>query len=206
MKGKLMEILKSRTSSLHVFDIDDTLVHSSAKIHVKNSMGDTIQKLSTSEYNSHILSKGCHYDYCEFRSADIFHRTTRPIRNMIRTINAVYETSRKNPKNKTIINTARSDFDDREKFLGTLKFHGIRDIEKIHVHRSGNLPGDEKPAEKKLVYIRKYLENHSYTHVRMYDDSYENLNAFLRLKEEYPDIFFHAYHVDHQGKMSKYLR
>jgi len=193
----------TESSTLHVFDVDDTLVHSNAKVHVKNSDGKTVQKLNTSEYNHHKLSAGHHYDYHEFNSADVF-KKSRPIKKMIRTINATQNTTSKNPHNKVIINTARADFDNKHKFLDTLSHHGIKHMDKIHVHRAGNLPGNEKPAHKKLVFIRQHLAKHPYSHVRMYDDSHENLKAFLGLKSEFPKTKFHAYHVDSHGKMSKF--
>ena len=193
----------SETSTLHVFDVDDTLVHSNAKVHVKNSEGKTVQKLNTSEYNSHKLPPGHHYDYHEFRSASVFNHS-KPIKNMIRTINATQNTTSKNPNNKVIINTARADFDDKHKFLDTLSNHGIKHMNKIHVYRAGNISGSEKPAHKKLIFIRQHLAKHPYSHVRMYDDSRENLKAFLSLKSEYPRTKFHAYHVNSDGKMSKF--
>ena len=193
----------TETSTLHVFDVDDTLVHSNAKVHVKNSNGKTIQKLTTSEYNNHKLPAGHHYDYHEFKSSKVFSHS-RPIKKMIKTINATQGTVSKNPHNKVIINTARADFDNKDKFLNTLTHHGIKNIDKIHVHRAGNLPGKDKPAQKKLVFIRQHLAKHPYSHVRMYDDSHENLKAFLGLKSEYPKTKFHAYHVDSDGKMTKF--
>ena len=189
-------------TSLHVFDVDDTLVHSKAQVHVKNAAGHTVQKLSTSEYNTHKLPAGHHYDYHEFRSSDVFKKTSHPIKNMIRTINAAQASSSKNPKNRTMISTARADFDDKHKFLGTLKAHGVHHIDKIHVHRAGNIPGDQKPEHKKLIHIRGALAKQHYDHVKMYDDSKPNLNAFLSLKREYPKTKFTAYHVGEGGKMS----
>jgi len=194
---------ESTGSTLHVFDVDDTLVHSNAKVHVKNANGHTVEKLSTSEYNNHKLPPGHHYDYHEFRSAKVFSHS-HPIKKMIRTINATQATTIKNPKNKVVINTARADFDNKHKFLDTLTHHGIKHMDKIHVHRAGNIPGNEKPAEKKLTFIRHHLDTHPYTHVRMYDDSHENLKAFLGLRHEYPHVKFHAYHAHPDGTMNKY--
>ena len=195
----------NENKSIHYFDVDKTLMHTDAtKVHVKDQHGNTVKKLSASDYNTHKLAPGHHYDYREFKSADVFHKTSRPIHSMIRTINAAHATVRKNPKNRTVINTARSDFDNKDKFLHTLKSHGIHHIDKIHVHRAGNVPGEGSPAHKKLTFIRQHLAKHPYTHVRMYDDSHENLHAFLGLKKEYPHVRFHAYHVGHQGKMSKF--
>ena len=198
------QYIQEKASTLHVFDVDDTLVHSKAHVHVKNSQGKTVQKLSTSEYNTHKLPPGHHYDYHEFRSSDVFKNTSHPIKPMIRTINATQRTSSKNPHNKTVINTARADFDNKHRFLDTLKHHGIEHIDKIHVHRAGNIPGNEKPAHKKLTFIRQHLAKHPYSKVKMYDDSHENLHAFLGLKKEYPHTQFHAFHVDHTGKMTRF--
>jgi len=193
----------SESSTLHVFDVDDTLVHSNAKVHVKDPHGHTVQKLTTSEYNSHRLPPGHHYDYHEFKSSRVFSKS-KPIHRMINTINATSATRKKNAKNRVIINTARADFDDKHRFLNTLTAHGIHNMHDIHVHRAGNIPGNEKPANKKLTFIRQHLANHPYTHVRMYDDSHENLDAFLGLKREYPHTQFHAYHVRPDGSMKRY--
>ena len=57
---------------LHVFDIDDTLLHTNAKIHVKDSSGKTTQTLTNQEFNDHKLPKGHSYDFGEFRSAEKF--------------------------------------------------------------------------------------------------------------------------------------
>jgi FMN phosphatase YigB (HAD superfamily) len=189
-------------STLHVFDVDDTLVHSNAKVHVKDAKGKTVEKLNTSDYNHHNLPHGHHYDYHEFKSAHVFSHS-KPIHKMIKTINATQATTEKNPKNKVVINTARADFDDKHKFLSALQHLGIKHMDKIHVHRAGNIPGNEKPAKKKLVFIRQHLDKHPYSHVKMYDDSMENLSAFHGLKNEYPHVKFHAYHVHHDGTMKK---
>lgn len=186
-----------------MFDVDDTLVHSNAKVHVKDSTGKTVQKLTTSEYNTHKLPADHHYDYHEFKSSRVFSKS-RPIHRMIRTINATSATRSKNPKNKVIINTARADFDNKDKFLSTLSSHGIKSMKDIHVHRAGNIPGNDKPAHKKLTFIRQHLAKHPYSHVRMYDDSKENLDAFLSLKNEYPKTKFHAYHVRSDGSMNRH--
>ena len=52
-----------RRGSLHVFDIDDTLFHTTAKIHVKNREGKTVRTLSNSEFNDHKLPAHHHYDF-----------------------------------------------------------------------------------------------------------------------------------------------
>ena len=190
-------------SSLHVFDIDDTLFHTQAKIHVKDRTGKTVQTLSNSEFNDHKLPAGHSYDFHEFRSADKFQTTSKPIHKMLNKVKAIHNNIRNYPNSKVIMNTARTDFDDKNKFLDTFRKHGVP-IDHIHVHRAGNETEGELPAEKKNVVLRRYLEKHPYGKVHMYDDSKTNLHHFLKLKREYPSTEFHAYHAQPDGSIRRY--
>ncbi len=161
-------------NGLHMFDVDDTLFHTTAKIHVKDKSGKTVKTLSNSEFNTHTLDKGHHYDFHEFRDADKFHRESKPISKMIGKIRKIHDNVKQKPDSKVILNTARADFDDKHKFLDKFRKHGI-DIDNIHVERAGNIPGDEHPAEKKAQIVRNHLARKDYKHVTLYDDSISNL-------------------------------
>ena len=192
-----------RSGSLHVFDIDDTLFHTTAKIHVKNKAGETVQKLSNSEYNDHKLPAGHHYDYAEFRSAGKFAKESKPILPMIKKVKAIHNNIvDKYPNSKIILNTARTDFNKKGKFLMTFHKHGIP-IQHIHVHRAGNEPGAKSPGEAKNQVLRRQLNAHPYKRVAMYDDSHSNLRHFLQLQKEYPHTEFHAYHAKSNGSIQR---
>lgn len=187
---------------LHVFDIDDTLFNTSAKIKVKR--GDKeVASLSNAEYNTHELPPGHHYDYSEFRSADKFEKESKPIRRMLGKLKAIHNQIKKTKGSRVILNTARADFDDREKFLDTFRKHGI-DIDNIHVHRAGNRPGEGSVAKKKADEIRPHLDTGKYSRVHVYDDSRENLRHIHKLKKDYPHIEFHTHHVSHDGSTTKF--
>jgi hypothetical protein len=191
-------------SNLHMFDVDDTLFHTTAKIHVKNSKtGETVKTLSNSEFNTHTLPPNHHYDFQEFRNADKFHKESKPISKMIDKIKKVHKKVRGKEGSKVILNTARADFDNKEKFLDKFRQHGI-DIDKIHVERAGNIPGDEHPAEKKAQVVRNHLARHDYKNVTLYDDNKSNLNRLLKMKREFPLVKFHAYHVQPNGSVKKH--
>lgn len=190
-------------SSLHVFDIDDTLFHTHAKIHVKDKTGKTVQTLSNSQFNDHKLPAGHHYDFHEFRSADKFHKTSKPIHRMLNKMKAIHTNVSQHPHSRVIMNTARADFDDPAKFLDTFRKHGVP-VDQIHVHRAGNETEGSLPAEKKNIVLRRYLDKHPYGKVHMYDDSKTNLNHFLRLKHEYPNTEFHAYHAQADGSIKRH--
>lgn len=191
-------------SNLHMFDVDDTLFHTTAQIHVKNSKtGETVKTLSNSEFNTHTLPPNHHYDFQEFRNADKFHKESKPISKMIDKIKKVHKKVRGKEGSKVILNTARADFDNKEKFLDKFRQHGI-DIDKIHVERAGNIPGDEHPAEKKAQVVRNHLARHDYKNVTLYDDNKSNLNRLLKMKREFPLVKFHAYHVQPNGSVKKH--
>jgi hypothetical protein len=190
-------------SSLHVFDIDDTLFHTHAKIHVKDKSGKTVQTLSNSEFNDHKLKPDHHYDFHEFRSSDKFQKTSTPIPRALKRIRAIHNNISQHPNSRVIMNTARADFDNKDKFLDTFRSHGVP-VDHIHVHRAGNEVEGNLPAEKKNVVLRRYLNRQPYGKVHLYDDSKTNLHHFLALKKEYPNTEFHAWHAQPDGSIRRY--
>jgi len=189
--------------TLHVADIDDTLFHTTAKVGVRDPAGKVIQRLSNSEFNDHKLPPNHSYDFGEFRDAQKFRDESKPIPSMISKINRIQANIKKHPNSRVIINTARDNFDNKDTFLDTFRNQGM-DIDKIHVHRAGSIPGDELPADKKVKIIKNYLDKYNHKKVVMYDDSKTNLRALLNMKREYPNVQFTAFHVKPNGSMSKF--
>jgi hypothetical protein len=180
--------------SLVIFDIDDTLLHTTAKIKVVQD-GRVVRQLTNQEFNNYELQPGEQFDFGEFRSAEKFNQESEPIEPMIHKLKTILAHS---DNSDVIMLTARADFDNRDLFLKTFTDLGI-DMSQVHVHRAGNLPGDAIPAEKKAVYVRRYADTGRYDHIRLYDDSKTNLVVFKELKTEYPDIDFRAYYVGPAG-------
>lgn len=191
--------------SLHVYDIDETLFHTSAKVKVMR--GDKeVASLSNSEYNDHKLPKGHHYDFSEFRSAHKFDTESKPVHKMMDHLKSTHTKVSTKRNGKVILNTARQDFDDRDRFLSTFRKHGV-DIDNIHVHRAGNLARDHglTVSHAKNEVIRRHLQSGKFHTVHLYDDNKTNLSAFLGLKKEHPNVKFKAYHVSPDGSMKKHV-
>lgn len=186
------------TSSLTIFDVDDTLFHTSAKIYVMRD-DRIIQKLSAAEFNVYKLKTGERFDFREFRSASHFAATARPIKNVFTTAKKMMNRLT-GPNNKFIIVTARSDMDDKKLFVDTFRKYGF-DIDRSYIHRAGNI---DKPgfAAKKQI-IDSEMKIYSYDIVRMFDDSRKNLTVFLELKREYPNTKFEAYFIGSEGSISR---
>ena len=201
MKSFLQYISESK-GTLHSFDVDETLFKTHAKVHVIHK-GKRVQSLSNAEYNTHKLKPEHHYDYSEFKDADKFHDESHPIHKMLAKVKAIHKNIKDSPQHKIIINTARSDMNNKKTYLHKFKKHGVP-IHDIHVNRAGNIPGNASVAEKKAAVISQHVARHGYKKVHVYDDSTENLDHTLALKHKHPGTEFHAWHVQPDGSVKKY--
>lgn len=187
------------SGTLTIFDIDETLFYTKAKIKVLKN-GKIVRELDNQEFNTYTLKDGESFDFGQFRSAKIFKETSTPIVKMIEKAKAIVK-AKKNPHSRAIIVTARADFDNKQMFLQTFRDHGIP-IDQMHVERAGNF-GLSSSAENKKVVFRKYLNTQNYIKIRLYDDAMSNLKALLELQSEYPNITFEAWFVNHDGSVKR---
>lgn len=185
------------TGTLTILDIDETLFHTKAKVNVVKD-GKVVRSLDNQEFNTYKRKPGEEYDFGQFKSAEIFRKTSKPIDRMIAKVKAIFA-NKKNPHSRMIVVTARADFDNREMFLQTFRDHGLP-IDHMHVERAGNL-GIDSSAEAKKIIFRKYINTKNYVKLRLFDDAMSNLKAFLSLKDEYPNIKFEAYYVNPNGSI-----
>lgn len=200
---------------LHWFDMDDTLVHhdpqKGAKIHVNDSKGRRVDTLSTSEYNSHKLQPGHSYDYSEFASSHKFAESASPIHKMIRHAQRLVDAG-----HHVHIITARSDMQQPHVLLGALRQMGL-DMDKIHLHRAGNVGKNPTHVNKAITLARVLRktqdQGHNIKRVVGYDDHPANVTSIhdvganpagQTLKQMHPDIDFQGIHV--QGKQAKLKR
>ena len=194
---------KNEIRTLNVFDIDDTLGTTSAKVHVVKG-GNRTHSLDAAEYNHYKLKPGETYDYSDLRSGKIFRDTFKPINNVLDRAKEIIWNQSEN--SHSIILTARSDFADKDEFLQAFRDHGFP-IDHVYVERSGNLNKLNKhsPAHvNKGVILKKYLSSGKWDRVRMWDDSTKNLEMLFKVASQYPKIQAIGYLVK-DGKVSKYV-
>ena len=200
---KFIEYIKEETDfedgGLTIFDIDDTLFHTTAQIGVVKD-GKVIKKLTNQEFNNYNASNGETFDFSEFRDAEKFYKESKPIARMLDKAKAILKNSQNNENSKVIIVTARSNFDNKERFLATFRKHGF-DIDKVRVERAGRIGGDFIPAFKKVIIIRNYLNTKKFSRVRLFDDSMSNLKEFLKLKHEFSTVKFEAFFANPDGSI-----
>jgi hypothetical protein len=186
----------------HIFDMDGTIYNTKARIKVKNEKGETVQHLTHAEYNTHSRQKklkpGEHYDFGEFRSSHAFAHE-KPIPRVLHQLKSV-----QNKKGeKTYINTARPNLDNKKVFLHKLRHDGIN-TKKVHVDRVGNMHNGHTVAQNKASVISKRIKQNKLKEVNFYDDDKYNLRAFLKLRKKFPTVKLHAHHITKDGKIKHF--
>ena len=78
MKTFKQYLTESLADNAYVFDMDDTLITTGAKILVRDQQGNIRQRLTPAEYNTYIKKPDETLDVSEFRSEDIFRKTAQP--------------------------------------------------------------------------------------------------------------------------------
>ncbi len=197
---KYQEFIEEGNKGLTIFDIDDTMFTSKARVNVRNKRTGKVKALSPKMFNSYKLGKDEEFDYGQFKSSKIFYQTATPIARMVAKAKAIIKNATKKGS-KVIVVTARADMDDKDLFIKTFEAHGIP-MDKVYVERAGNA-GGRNSAENKTVVFRKYLETGQYGRVRLFDDHVENLKALLDLKREFPDVEMFAYKADNRGSVKR---
>lgn len=192
-------------------DIDDTSVHhdpnKGAKVRVKDSAGNHVKTLSTSEYNSHKLEPGQSYDYGEFASSDKFAESAHPIHKMVRHVQRLLDAG-----HHVHFITARADMDKPHVMLGALKQMGY-DMDRIHLHRAGNEGKNPTHVNKARTLDRAIrrlqAQGHDIKRVVGYDDHIPNVTDIYdvpaladgsTLRQNHPGISFHGVHVIRKDK------
>ena len=169
------------SDKLLIFDVDDTLIHTSAKIWVMKG-GKRIKTLTNSEYNDYKLERGEEFDYREFNDPKILNKET---------FTKYWSTLKREYRDGTHISilTARNDADMVRRFF--LR-NGI-DIKAELVFAVGDprlgLTGSVQ--EKKAKVIRDLVAL-GYRTLVFFDDNEGNLKAAKELESELPGVKIHT--------------
>jgi len=188
-----------KDNGLTIFDIDDTLFHTTAKIGVVKD-GKKVKELTNQQFNTYKLKAGEKFDFGQFKDADKFYKESQPINKMLDKAKAILKNVGKKPGSRIVIITARNDFNNKQKFLKTFTKHGL-DMRKIRVERAGKITDVSNVALKKVIIIRNYLNTGNFKRVRLFDDSMANLRAFLNMQKDFPQVKFEAFFAKPDGSI-----
>lgn len=150
------ELMKDK--KLYVWDLDDTLVKTNSRVHVKKASGDLLH-LTPGEYAVYEKEPGDEFDYSDFQTLidpESIRWTTRILKRVIA----------KHGKDAAVILTARGNEEPAHEFLR------LNDLPNIPIVALG----DSHP-EKKAQWIKWVALKFGYSQIHFFDDSKKNYDA-----------------------------
>jgi len=209
--------------SIHVFDLDDTLIQTDAKVRVRTADGRDKRVLTPSEFTSYVLQPGETFDFRDFSDVGILSRgiVLKYTRGIIETIVG------HGTRSDFGILTARGDKRLHAAFLIRL-FSGLFGIrlknslifalsdERFtrHMERRESSEGSSFPEpfrgrryaqlripERKALILARDLVARGYNDLSLYDDSRENLAAFKVIREAFPGVSYKSHFIDPTWRM-----
>jgi len=183
---------------LTVFDIDDTLFKTTARVVVRKDNKST-KRLPPGTFSKYKLKSGESFDFSEMKDSEKFNKESRPIKRMMAKAKIILKNALATKKSKVIIVTARQDMNNKKVFLDTFRKHGF-DIDKVRVERAGKITDVATPKAKAII-IHNYLKTGQFSRVRLFDDSVYNLSEFLKLQRIFPKIKFEAFFAKKDGSV-----
>jgi hypothetical protein len=206
----------SSRRSIHVFDLDDTLIQTAAKVRVMGPEGAERRALTPAEFTTYRLGEDETFDFRDFGNVSILARGA-----LVGYTRTIIETLLKNRTRSDFgILTARGDKRLHAPFLIRL-FQGLFGIrlknslifnlsdERFLRHKDGKeLPEALREVfsgrsfskltvpERKALVIGQDLAARGYNDVSLFDDSRENLAAFKVIHKAFPQITYRPHFID----------
>lgn len=143
---------------LYIFDFDDTLIKSDAKVLIQHHDGD-ISKISSAEYSSYVEKKGDIFDFSDFE-------TYPPNPRLIDYTFSILKHLLEKSKDNIYIITSRSESEPVKKCISDFGIYGIP----VFAVNSSD------PTVKANL-VLKITEGGNYTKVHVFEDNIQNINA-----------------------------
>lgn len=175
-------------TAITVFDLDDTLVITDAKIKVCNIVTGDCHELTPEEFNEYEANPNHELNFDDFKSLEIM-KAGDLIHYYLKILADAYKMKR-----AVGIVTAR---DSQEMIYTWLKdhvgFHIAKDLIYAINDPVHGLTGSI--AQKKQQAFREYIEM-GYRKIQFFDDDNANLKLVKDLQAEYPDVEISVYKAD----------
>lgn len=165
---------------LYVFDFDDTLVKTDARVRVTRATGEELT-LTPREFIEFRSESGDSFDFSQF---DVL-INPREIEWTCDIARGVYT---KHGPNALSVLTARGSHHPVQQFLHNIGTPGA-EVAAI---------GTSDPAAK-ASWIDKKIVAHGVNHVEFFDDSHCNVNAVEALQERHPNVRIVTRHIVHRS-------
>lgn len=165
---------KTSSNKIILFDLDDTLIHTTAEINVLKA-GKVIKRLTNSEFNDYALKRGESFDFVEFDDPDILAQSK--FTKYWNTLKREY-----NKGTHVGILTARSDCSMIKKFLLD---NGIRIKDELVMAVGDPALGLSGTIQNKKAEAIGILASVGYDTFIFFDDNEANLKSAKELEKKY---------------------
>lgn len=170
---------KNSDDFISIFDLDDCLVVTKAKIKVYDPADNMVYELTPAEFNKYEKRSHHHLDFSEFDDHEIL-MNGRPIKWVL---NILKNTM--NKQKKVGIITARS---DKKIVIDFLEKHGVKlDHDLVFAINNPSSKYKGTNAEKKKQAFEDLIKM-GYRKFRFFDDNLDNLKQVKELEQEYEDV------------------
>ena len=164
---------KTRSNKIILFDLDDTIINTSAKILVIQD-GVTCKSISNAEFNNYILNKDEKFCFDEFNHTNVLNKET--FTSYWKTLIREY-----NKGTHIGILTARCDCSMIKNFF---KNNGIDIKDELIIAINDSKLGLTGSIQDRKAEAISILSNAGYNTFIMFDDNEQNLNAAKQLEDK----------------------
>ena len=182
------EFLNEKWSGDHIsiFDIDDTLVVTAAKIKVYDMQDDTEYSLTPAEFNKYERQSHHHVDYSEFDDPNLLLQG-KPIKWVLNILKKTMN------KEKAVgIITARQ---DKQLIIDFLKKHDVKiNPDFVFAVNDPKTKYKGSNAERKKQAFKDLIDM-GFRDFRFFDDNLDNLEYVKQLEHEYDDVTVETKHI-----------
>lgn len=166
---------------LRVFDFDDTLVKTDAKVYVTDKVGKR-STLTPGEFAVYDRRPGDTFDYTDFQKL-INPREIKPMMRLLKKVYALHGAD------GVVVLSARSVARPIQQFMVGA---GYSDVEVVAL--------DDANPNVKADWISKRISRDDVKTLEFFDDSHKNVAAVKTLKVKHPKVRIHVHHVAHVVK------
>ncbi|MDB5051137.1 MAG: hypothetical protein JWO30_4208 [Fibrobacteres bacterium] len=201
--------MDGQRKSIHLFDLDDTLIRTEARVLVRDAQGGLLRALAPSEFTVYQAAEGEVFDFREFSDLGVLSRGI-----IVKYTKTIIDTILKHGTHSEFgILTARADKKLHAPFLIRLfrsifgvrlsnelifavsdrRFSGYKDRGGM----AGSAPFSSlSVSQRKAMVIAQDLVGRGFNDISFYDDSRENLESFKVMREAFPHVTYKPHFID----------